>query len=75
VHAGLDHPNIVKLHHYTETDERYSLFMEYAGDNSNYLVRKIVSEGRPIRNEEKLKVWALDILQAIAYLHSRGVIH
>jgi len=74
---ALNHPNIVKLHHFTETAERFELFMEYAGWSSDYLAQKILNESspKPIKNNEKLRVWALDILQAISYLHSKGVIH
>ena len=48
--------------------------MEYAGFGSNYLQKKIYINHKPIK-EEKLQLWAQDILNAIWYIHKRGVIH
>ena len=37
LHASLDHPNIIKLFGYSESQAEYLLFMEYAGANCDYL--------------------------------------
>lgn len=57
VHKQMDHPNIIKVHHTAETDERYILFMEYAGFGSNYLSKKVLLNQKPVR-EDKLQCWA-----------------
>ena len=41
IHVQMDHPNIVKAFHCTETDKAYCIFMEYAGYGSDYLSRQI----------------------------------
>ena len=58
VHASIDHPNIVKLFGYTETTTDYVLLMEYAGENCDYLSRKVLRDLSPIKSESLLKLWA-----------------
>ena len=70
----MDHPKIVKAHHYAETDKHYCIYMEYAGYGSDYLSRKVISKNRPVK-DEKMVIWAQDILSGINYMHQRGVIH
>ena len=53
----MDHPNIVKCFNYTESPERFSLYMEYAGFGSNYLEKKIYIDHKSIK-EEKIQIWA-----------------
>lgn len=48
--------------------------MEYAGFGSNYLSKKVLLGNKPVR-EDKLQCWSQDVLQAIWYMHERGVIH
>ena len=74
VHMQMDHPNIVKCFNYSESSERFYLFMEYAGYGSNYLEKKIHFDHKSIK-EEKIQIWSQDILNAIWYIHKRGVIH
>ncbi len=57
VHSRLDHPNIVKVFDVFETENRYVLYMEYAGVQSNYLAKKIYNRGK-INNQSKLRNWA-----------------
>ena len=40
VQSALNHPNVLKLYDYTETDEDYRLFMEYM-NMPDYLAEKI----------------------------------
>lgn len=70
----MDHPNIVKGLHYCETDKLYCIYMEYAGFGSDYLSRKVLGKNKPVK-DEKMGIWAQDVLTAIYYLHQRGVIH
>lgn len=41
MHSQLNHDNVVKLHEYTESEEQFVLFMEYAND-AEYFDNKIV---------------------------------
>lgn len=44
-----DHDNVVKLYEYTENEDEFVLFMEYANE-PNYFDRKICEEHTPITN-------------------------
>lgn len=70
----MDHQNIVKAFHYTETDKNYCIYMEYAGYGSDYLSRRVLRKNKPVQ-DDKMNIWAHDVLQGIHYLHKRGVIH
>lgn len=58
--------------------------MEFA-DQTDYLSRKILDvsiinkfklqEHTPIKNEDKLKYWAQNTLDALKFIHHNGVIH
>jgi serine/threonine protein kinase len=41
IHSAMSHPNVIKLYDYAETDQEYSLYMEFA-DRSDYLCAKIL---------------------------------
>jgi len=43
------HDNVVELYEYTENEDEFVLFMEYAND-PNYFDRKIFDEHTPIKN-------------------------
>jgi serine/threonine protein kinase len=69
-----NHPNIVKLHEYTENEESIIAFMEQCND-ANYLEQQIYEKKKEIRDEAWLKAIAKQILQALQVIHSKGVIH
>ena len=50
------------------------LLMEYA-DKESFLAEKIENSTSPIKNEEKLRSYAEDILHALDYIHKAGIIH
>ena len=68
IHVQMDHPNIVKAHHYAETDKNYCIYMEYAGYGSDYLSRRVLNKNKPVK-DEKMVIWAQDILSGIHYMH------
>lgn len=69
--ASLDHPNIVRVFKYGVSDGRYYIVMEYlGGGNLSLLIRQ---PGDPLRGR---RVQVLrQIGNAIAYIHSLGIIH
>ncbi len=70
--AGLEHPNIGRIFDYGEIEGRYYIAMEYIEGTA---LRDVLSERRSGLPEER----ALDIFQqvadAVAYAHSKGVVH
>lgn len=69
--AGLDHPNIVTVYDYGETDDgRYYLAMEYiqGGRFLDLLKKGHLASGRAVN-------LALQVAQALRYAHKRGVVH
>jgi len=58
LHKKLNHPNIIQVYDYAETNERYIIWMEYAGSCSEYFINRIINQRKAIRNEKKLKLWA-----------------
>jgi len=66
----LRHPNIVRLYELIETPEGPAITMEWcAGGN---LARLIPQDGLPVANAIRL---ARDMLEALAALHARGIVH
>jgi len=74
LHHSLDHRNIVKAVEWGEDDDAYSLVLEYI-DNPTYFKEKIEDNLNPVKNELKLKSYMHDVLQGLAYLHSKGIVH
>lgn len=68
VHSQMDHPNIIKVFHYAETEKYFCIYMEYAGFGSDYLSKRVLQRNKPVKGE-KLRVWAQDILYAMSYMH------
>ena len=69
--ASLDHPNIVTLFDYGETDDgRYYLAMEYisGGRFLDLLKQGCLESGRAVG-------LVLQVAQALRYAHKRGVVH
>jgi len=74
LHSSLDHRSIVKAFEWGEDDETFSLVLEYI-DRPTYFKEKIEENLNPIKNELKLKSYMNDILEALVYLHSKGIVH
>lgn len=69
--AQLDHPNIVTLHDYGETDDgRFYLAMEYVGGPR---ISQILRKG-PMTAQRALAITE-QICQAIAYSHRKNIVH
>lgn len=72
--CSLQHPNIVKAYEWCEDEKEYSLILEYV-DKATYFKEKIETNLSPIKNEAKMKSYVTDILEGLAYLHSKHIIH
>ncbi|HEY0747798.1 MAG TPA: serine/threonine-protein kinase [Steroidobacteraceae bacterium] len=69
--AGLDHPNIVRVHDYFQEAGRYFLVMDYVDGQS---LQKMIDDSR--RLDEHRAIEILDgVLQALECAHSHGIIH
>lgn len=68
--AKLFHPNIVRFYNIDFIDGRFVMVMEYVEGHS---LRKMIERGR-ISINECLGIM-IDVLSALSYAHSRGVIH
>jgi tetratricopeptide (TPR) repeat protein len=70
VSSSLHHPNIISVLDYGFDQERRPFFTMEFLDNAQNIVE--ITENLPLK--EKLHLW-IQLLQALAYLHRRGVIH
>lgn len=67
----LDHPNIRQVYDYAEIDGRPAIIMEYLdGDD----LKARMKQGQRFTNEELVKWWN-QLVDALNYTHSEGIIH
>ncbi|KAF1816959.1 hypothetical protein P152DRAFT_445123 [Eremomyces bilateralis CBS 781.70] len=67
----LDHPNIVSYYGIEPHRDKVYIFMEYCNGGS---VSALLEHGR-IEDENIIQVYALQMLEGLAYLHERRVVH
>jgi len=67
----LDHPNIVSYHGIEVHRDKVYIFMEYCSGGS---VAGLLEHGR-IEDETVIQVYALQMLEGLAYLHQAGIVH
>src|SRR5215212_6021617 len=69
--AGLQHPNVVSVFDRGEYDGTYYIAMEYLPGKT---LKQVIQEEAPL---DQLRVidYAIQILQAAAFAHRRGVVH
>ncbi|MCY7345233.1 MAG: protein kinase, partial [Pyrinomonadaceae bacterium] len=68
--SQLDHPNICTIYDFHEADGVFYIAMQYVPGKN---VRQLVA-GRPLSLKTALSV-AVQVCDALAYTHSRGIIH
>lgn len=69
--AVLDHPNVVSYYGIEVHRDKVYIFMEYCGGGS---VAGLLEHGR-IEDETVIQVYALQMLEGLAYLHQSGIVH
>jgi len=70
--ATLDHPNIVKLLRYEETETSFFLIMEYLeGMNLEQQINNVTG---PISEPKATEIMS-SLLDAIGYAHEKGIVH
>lgn len=67
----LQHPNIIEYYGIEVHRDKVYIFEEYCGGGD---LATLLTYGR-IENENILQIYAMQILDALAYLHSQGVVH
>ncbi|PYH87199.1 MAP kinase [Aspergillus uvarum CBS 121591] len=67
----LDHPNIVSYHGIEVHRDKVYIFMEYCSGGS---LASLLEHGR-VEDETVIMVYALQLLEGLAYLHQAGIIH
>ncbi|KAF2460733.1 Ssk2-type MAP kinase [Lineolata rhizophorae] len=67
----LDHPNIVQYYGIEPHRDKVYLFMEYCSGGS---LAGLLEHGR-IEDETFIMVYALQMLEGLAYLHQSGIVH
>jgi mitogen-activated protein kinase kinase kinase len=67
----LDHPNIVSYHGIEVHRDKVYIFMEYCSGGS---LASLLEHGR-VEDETVIMVYALQLLEGLAYLHQSSIIH
>ncbi len=68
--SALDHPNICTIYEITEADDQYFIVMQYVPGK---ILRQVIG-GRPLKTESLLSI-SLQVGDALATAHARGIIH
>ncbi|KAI9683760.1 MAG: hypothetical protein M1822_005950 [Bathelium mastoideum] len=66
------HPNIVNLVHHFETDSHYYLVLEFCPNGDLY---EAIRLGRGPLETEHVRDFMLQLVDAVEYMHSKGVYH
>lgn len=69
LHLALKHPNIICLHSYSETNQRFFLIMEKASKSIKSEMKQLKSR----LSNQTCKQYIKDTLNAVKYLHSLGI--
>lgn len=76
--AQLDHPNLVTLIGFHESDQEFILLMDYydASPESVLQMKCDLEEGSMNWfTEQEMVQWCIQILDGLAYLHSKHITH
>jgi serine/threonine protein kinase len=71
IQAGLHHPNIATLYDFLECSGQACIVMEYV---DGLTLAERISKAGPIPQAEALRIFR-DVVAAVRYIHSHGIIH
>ena len=71
IHKSLDHPNIVKLEHYFENKENVYILLELCANKTMHDLLK----RRKHLTELEVQCYMIQLINALKYLRSEGIIH
>ncbi len=69
--ARLNHPNIVTIHSFSQTDGTYIIVMEYVPGKT---LKQLIKEKGKLSQTYALMI-TMSILDALSFAHSKGVLH
>ena len=69
--ASLEHPNIVRFYTAELIEGKLAIVMEFV---DGYSLRKLIEEEAPLDETRAISI-ITDVLEALSYAHSRGVLH
>lgn len=69
--ANLNHPNIVAIYDWGQSEGTYFIVMEYVKGQS---LREVLNEKGPLDSDE-IAEYSIDVASALAYAHQNGVVH
>ncbi|CAO3663741.1 unnamed protein product [Rhizopus stolonifer] len=75
IQSQLKHPHLLALHRVIQDDAYMYLIMELCdqGDLFDFVIKD--QDVNYVRQEDQVKTWFSQILDAVAYMHSQGVYH
>ena len=71
LHSKLNHPNIIRLYSYSETEEEINILLEYAENGTLY---SLIQKEKGF-SEHKAYKYFIQIVNAVYYLHQNNIIH
>jgi serine/threonine protein kinase len=72
-HSRIDHPNIVKMHHYFYNKIKSDLYIVL--DYCKYKDLEVIKKNKKIFSVEEIRYCMKQIFSAVNYLHSLNIIH
>ncbi|RNF22455.1 putative serine/threonine-protein kinase Nek1, putative,protein kinase [Trypanosoma conorhini] len=72
---GVDHPNIVKFRESFSGANSVNIVMEHCASTLEELIERQRAEGGQPFPEDVIIEWMAELLCALAYLHSRSIVH
>lgn len=73
VMQAISHPNIIKYYQTVYTADSINIIMELVENNS--LIEYLRAQPTKRATEQNVKIIMKDVLKAIAYLHSKNIVH
>jgi len=69
--ARLNHPNIITIHAFSQTDGICTIVMEYVAGKT---LKQLIQEQGRLRPESAISI-TIAVLEALAFAHSKGILH